>query len=238
MPLAKNDAPGDNRDGWATVESAPLFTGVSPEDFRRISAAARLKRFNRGEMLYVEGDPVERALLLISGSVKITQVGPKGLEVILRLGGPGDVLDTVSLFSSGRHYTTAQVIRRCTALVWDAGIFKDLVESIQVLHRNMIRFTYGHLRELEERFRELATERVAPRVARQLIRLQEQACSPENGDVEIGLSREGLAQMTGTSLFTVSRLLSAWEAHGLVNSRRESVMISDVQLLRKIFEDD
>jgi CRP-like cAMP-binding protein len=124
MPLAKHDAPGDNRDGWATAESAPLFTGVSPEDFRRISAAARLKRFNRGEMLHLEGDPVERVLLLISGSVKITQVGPKGLEVILRLGGPGDVLDTASLFSSGRHYTTAQVIRGCTALVWTQGYLR------------------------------------------------------------------------------------------------------------------
>jgi CRP-like cAMP-binding protein len=55
--------------------------------------------------------------------------------------------------------------------------------------------------------------------------------------VEIGLSREGLAQMTGTTLYTVSRLLSAWEAHGFVNSRRESMMIRDVQLLRKIFEE-
>jgi len=238
MPLAKNDAPGDNRDGWATVESAPLFIGVSPEDFRRISAAARLKRFKRGEMLYVEGDPVERALLLISGSVKITQVGSKGLEVILRLGGPGDVLDEVSLFSTGRHCTTAQAIRGCGALVWDAGIFKAMVECLPVLYQNMIRFTCGHLQELEERFRELATERVAPRVARQLIRLQEQAGSPQKVDVEIGLSRAGLAQMTGTTLYTVSRLLSGWEARGLVNSRRESVMISDVRSLRKVFEED
>jgi CRP/FNR family transcriptional regulator, nitrogen oxide reductase regulator len=238
MSPAKNGARGENRDGWATVESAPLFSGFSPEDFRRISAAARLKRFKRGEMLYVEGDPVEQVLLLISGSVKVTQVGPKGLEVILRLGAPGDVLDPVSLFSSGRHYTTAQVIRGCTALVWDAGIFKDLAESIQVLHRNMIRFTSGHLRELEERFRELATERVAPRVARQLLRLHEQAGSPQEVDVEIGLSREGIAQMTGTTLYTVSRLLSAWEQHGLVSSRRESVMVSDIRSLRKLCDEN
>jgi hypothetical protein len=77
----------------------------------------------------------------------------------------------VSLFSTRRHSTTAQVIQGCGAFVWDAGMFKDLAESIQVLHRNMIRLTYGHLRELEERFRELATERVAPRVARQLIKI-------------------------------------------------------------------
>jgi CRP-like cAMP-binding protein len=238
MALTKNDVHGNNRDGWAAVEAAPLFTGVSPEDFRRMSAAARLKRFAPGEMLYLEDDTVEQVLLLLSGAVKVTQLGPKGTEVILRLGAPGDVFDTVSLFSTGRHRTTAQAIRGCGAFVWDARVFKALVEGLPVLNQNIARFICGHLRELEERFRELATERVAPRVARQLIRLQEQAGSPENGDVEIGLSREVLAQMTGTTLYTVSRLLSAWEAHGLVNSRRESVKISDVRSLRKIFEEN
>ena len=53
--------------------------------------------------------------------------------------------------------------------------------------------------------------------------------------VEIGLSREELAQMTGTTLFTVSRLLSAWEARGMVRPRREAVTICDVQSLRAIF---
>jgi CRP/FNR family transcriptional regulator, nitrogen oxide reductase regulator len=127
MSLTRKVVPGNNRDGWAAVESAPLFRGVSSEDFRRITAAARLKRFARGEMLYLEDDTVGQFLLLISGSVKITQVGPKGLEVILRLGGPGDVFDVVSLFSTGRHCTRAQAIRACVALVWDAGIFKALV---------------------------------------------------------------------------------------------------------------
>jgi CRP/FNR family transcriptional regulator, nitrogen oxide reductase regulator len=238
VPPAGNDLHSNDRDAWAAIESAPLFTGVSPEDFRRISAAARLKRFSRGQMLYSEGDAVEQVLLLISGFVKTTQVGPKGLEVILRLSAPGDVLDAVGLFSTGRHHTTAQAIRGCGALAWHTGIFKDLLEGLPVLHQNIIRFVCCHLQELEERFRELATERVAPRVARQLIRLQEQVGSPGEGEVELRLSREGLAQMTGTTLYTTSRLLSAWEAHGWVACRRESVMISDVPALRRVFEEN
>ena len=63
MQLAMNDAHGNSRNGWAAVESAPFFTGVSLEDSRRISAAARMKRFARGEMLYLEGDTVEPVLL-------------------------------------------------------------------------------------------------------------------------------------------------------------------------------
>jgi CRP-like cAMP-binding protein len=56
--------------------------------------------------------------------------------------------------------------------------------------------------------------------------------------VEIGLSREGLAQMTGTTLYTVSRLLSTWEEQGLVTCRGESMMISDIRALHKIFEEN
>jgi len=101
----------------------------------------------------------------------------------------------------------------------------------------MVRSIFEQLQELEERFRELATEPVAPRLVRQLIRLQEQAGSPQKGEAVIGLSRKGLAQMTGTTECTVSRLLSAWEAHGLVTSRRESVMITDAPALRRVFEE-
>jgi CRP-like cAMP-binding protein len=119
----------------------------------------------------------------------------------------------------------------------DAGALRALLKGIPVLHQNIIRFTYGHLEELEERFRELATERVAPWVTRQLIRLQEQVGSARSDEVEIGLSREDLPQMTGTTLYTVSRLLSAWEERSLVNSCLESMMISDVRALRKPFQD-
>jgi CRP-like cAMP-binding protein len=58
---------------------------------------------------------------------------------------------------------------------------------------------------------------------------------PVNGTVEVSLSRGELAQMTGTTLFTVSRLLSAWEADGIVKPRREAVAICDVESLRALF---
>jgi CRP-like cAMP-binding protein len=135
------------------------------------------------------------------------------------------------------HRTTAQAFRDCRALVWDAAAFNTMVMRYPVLHQNMARIVGEDLLELEARFREVATERVGPRVARQLVRLLEQMGRPaDNGEMEVCLSREDLAQMTGTTLFTVSRLLSAWEARGMVRPRREAVAICDVQSLREISE--
>lgn len=222
--------------GGITVERSPLFSGIPPEDYTRIAAAARVKEFSRGQMLYSEGEPVRQVILLTSGFAKLSQIAQSGTEVILRIGVPGDVFGAMGLFSNGMQCTTAQTIRVCRALVWEASAFKALVERFPVLHLNMVRVFGGYLLELEERFREIATERVGPRVARQLVRLLEHMGQPVDGAVDIGLSREELGQMTGTTLFTVSRLLSAWEARGIVRPRREGVTVYDVPSLRAISE--
>jgi CRP-like cAMP-binding protein len=219
------------------LERSPLFSGVLPEDYNKILAGAHVKDLARGDKLYLEGDSVQQVLILTSGFAKVTQLGLSGAEVILRFGVPGDVLGAVELFSTGRHCTTAQAFRSCRALVWDARAFKAVVESFPVLHQNMVRILVRHLLELEERFREVATERVGLRVARQVVRLLETIGQPVGSAIEIVLSREELAQMTGTTLFTVSRLLSAWEGRGLVRPRREAMTICDVPSLRAICEE-
>jgi CRP-like cAMP-binding protein len=226
-----------DKEGCPAAERSPLFSGILPGDYSGISAIARVKTFARGEMLYLEGDSVNQVLLLTAGFVKVTQVGNTGAEVIIRLCGPGDVLGVSGLLSTLPHRTTAQAFRDCRALVWEAHTFHALVGRYPVLHENMVRILGADLLELEVRFREVATERVGPRVARQLVRLLEQIGRPAgNGEMEVNLSREDLAQMTGTTLFTVSRLLSAWEARGMVRPRREAVAICDVQSLRELSE--
>ncbi len=236
-PGAAHRNNGDNR-GVPVVERPVLFSRILPAEYTEICRAARTKQFTRGEMLHFEGDAVERVLLLTSGYAKITKFSRAGEEVILRLGVPGDVLGAVGLLSCGMHCTTAQAFRLCQALVWDARVFKGLVQRFPVLHQNTVAILSEHLRELEDRFCEVAQERVGPRVALQLLRLLKTMGRPVNAGVEIALSREELAQMTGTTLFTVSRLLSAWEARGVVRPRREAVAICDVQSLCAISQED
>ena len=226
---------GDNR--AAIIPGRPrLFCNILAADYERICAAARPKEFARGDMLFIESEAVEQIILLTSGFAKITQLGTNGSQVILRFGVPGDVLGAAALFSTSVHCGTAQAFRACHALVWSARDFKALVNHLPVLHENMVRLLGEDLSELEERFREVATERVALRVARQVLRLMNQIGRRVNDEVEISLSREELAQMTGTTLFTVSRLFSIWEARGIVRPRRESVTICDVELLRTVSE--
>jgi len=236
-PRGAHGKNGDNQEG-AAGEHPRLFSGILPADYTEICRAARVKQFARGEILHLEGDAAGRVLLLTSGSVKITKMGQGGGEVILRLRVPGDVLGATGLFSCGLYCTTAQVFRACRALVWDGQVFKELVKRHPVLHQNMVGILGERLQELENRFCEVATERVGPRVALQILRLLKTIGRPVNGGVEIGLTREELGQMTGTTLFTVSRLLSAGEARGIVKPCREAVAICDVESLRAIAQQE
>lgn len=216
----------------------PLFAGILPSDYAAITSTARPRQYARGEILFLEGDCVHQVVLLTAGIVKIAQNGKSGSEVILGLGIPGDVLGASSLLTTGTHRATVEAFRCCRVLAWEERAFRGLTERFPILHKNAAKILDQDLLELAERFREMATEKVSLRVARQLERLQHRIGRQVGDHIEIGLSRDELARMTGTTLFTVSRLLSRWEACGILKPSRESVTITNNNLLRSVCDED
>ena len=222
----------------ALVQHFPLFSSIPIEECREIVYRAQQEEFSRRQTIYREGDPIGRIVFLISGCVKVTQLGQNGSEVILRLNGPGEVVGKVGLNKQACHCSMAQAVSASTALVWDADVFETLSQRFPVLRRNTLQGLSVRLEELEERFREVSTERVASRLSREIVRLLNQVGRPVNGTVEISLSREELAQLIGTTLFTVSRLLSDWDQRGIVSTRREGVAVNDLAALQQLAECD
>lgn len=215
----------------ALVQRFPLFAGMAAADCGNIVGTAHERHFLRRQTIFLEGDPVRQILLLISGCVKVTQFGQSGSEVILRLSGPGEIVGAMGLRAQGDHCSTAQTLEACSSLTWEAAAFEALSERYPVLRRNMVSILEQRLQEMDQRFREISTEKVAPRLSSQLVRLLSQVGKRVNGYVEVSLSREELAQLTGTTLFTVSRLLCQWEVLGIVSARREAVQVRDLPAL-------
>ena len=222
----------------ALVQHSPLFSSISALECREIVSAAHEKHFARRQTMFFEGDPVRELILVTAGSAKIVQFGQNGTEVILSLKGPGEVVGTVGLRPQCRHCSMAQALMASTTLVWDATVFETILQRCQLLRQNVTQLLCQQLHELEERFREISTERVPARLSHQLVRLLNQVGRRVNGGVEIRLSREELAQLTGTTLFTVSRLLSDWNQRGFVSTRREAVSVHNLQALIQLAEDE
>ena len=221
-------------DKFKLVQGFALFAEVSAADGASIISAAREKRFARKETIFSEGNPVHQVIMLLSGCVKVTQTGLSGNEVILRVNGPGDIVGSFRMCAQCFHCSTAQAVQPSTALVWEAVNFEKLLARVPAFRQNTLRALEDSLREMEQRFREVSTEKVGSRLSSELLRLSDRQGRPANGHREITLSRAELAQLTGTTLFTVSRLLCQWQSLGIVAIRREAVLVRDIAALAQL----
>jgi CRP-like cAMP-binding protein len=216
---------------FALIRQFALFSNVPPGVCEEMLGAAHQRQLSRGQTIHIQGDPVRQVWLLISGSAKVVQFGRNGAEVILRLCGPGELVGTLGLSTKGRHCATARSLCDCTALVWETGVFESVSRRFPILRFNTALILAKQLQDMEERFREISTYRVAARLSREIGRLIDKVGHPDKGAVEISISREELAQLIGTTVFTVSRLLADWDKRGIVAARRGAVLVQDRKAL-------
>ncbi|MBZ5587540.1 MAG: Crp/Fnr family transcriptional regulator [Acidobacteriia bacterium] len=221
------------------LAGSSLFGGLDRPAMTEILAAARERWVAGGDALFREGEPAERFCVVVEGRLKLTQVGLDGHEVILRFVGPGEAAAVLAIFEGTDYPLTAWAVGPASVLEWQREALQALLQRHPALAVNTVRLLSERLREVQERFRELATERVAQRIARALLRLVRQAGRKVKGGVliDMSLSRQNLAELTGTTLFTVSRVLSEWESQGILESARERVTITNPHALVAIAED-
>jgi CRP-like cAMP-binding protein len=220
-------------DRGSLLTASSLFAGLSASDCVRIATSANVRYFDRHDFLYMQGQSGHRLMLIQSGTVKLTQLSSGGEEVILWMTGERQPIGFMLDFAEGksRYTCSAQAMDRVCAVVWELDRFQVFLDQFPRIRANMNRILYARLEELQERFREIATERVAKRLATALLRLCRQVGKPHHAGTQVQLSRGELAQLVGTTLFTISRILSKWDAEGVVLARREAVVVCNSSFL-------
>lgn len=221
------------------LRTSPFFISLPEATRTALAAVAKPRSAGRREQLFQQGEPAERMYLVVAGRVKLTQVGADGEEVIVRFVGPGEILAGIALVPGSTYPVRGEMAEGGRLVAWARRDLARLAEEHPQLALRTTAVITERLREIQERFRELATQRVAQRLARALLRLARQTGRRTEAGVELDLplSRQDLAEMTGTTLYSVSRLLSAWEEEGIVVSGRERVVVVSPHRLVQIAED-
>ena len=231
---------GEIPEAWRErLASAELVRELTPAVREDLLAAAEPRRAARRSLLFAAGDPAETLYLLVSGRIKLLRGNAEGQEVIVRFLGPGELLGGVAALPGARYPATAEVAEDAELVAWGRTVLAPALARHPELTTAILGIVARRMGDVQGQLQELATERVARRVARALLHLAAQHGRklPDGVLIDFPLSRQSLAELTGTTLFTVSRLLSAWESEGTLRAGREEVTILAPHALVRIAED-
>ena len=215
------------------MEGIPESLGVE------VATAGRLREFGPGDAIFSEGQPAAAFSVVLSGSVKLVQLSSDGDAIVFRVLGAGDTLGAVSLLGADSYPVSAVTVTAVSILEWPAAVMRQFLERDSRLSLNVLRSVSDRLQALRLQYRQLAKENVERRIARALLKLMERVGTSVDDGVllDLPLSREDLAQLTGTTVYTVSRVVSRWEAAGILRSGRQQLVIRDRDSLQSIAGD-
>jgi CRP-like cAMP-binding protein len=213
-----------------------LFRGLD----RRVLAEARDASFRKtlatGETLFHQGEPVSTLYVVTAGRLRATQTTADGQQVIIRYIGPGELAGYTALSGGEEHPGTTAAVEETQLIGWNAPAIRALMARNAALAMNAVAVLGARYHDMQLRLREVATERVEQRIVHAILRLARSAGRPTPRGIEIAipLSRQDLAELAGTTLYTVSRVLSGWEESGLVDIGRRRVTICNAPALERI----
>ena len=205
-----------------------VFQNATNEDLDLIYKNSITRSIEEGSFFFFQGDPAEHLYVLTSGQAKLQQSHSNGQQVNLRTIRPWEMFGALGAVRKEAVYpATAQALEDSTALAIKSELLHEVLETRPQIAFDLMTLMTSYIQEMQARYRELATERVEQRVANALIRLAGQSGvrAGKEAGIELSLSRQDVAEMTGTTLYTVSRLLSEWDRQGIIKTGRERISI-------------
>jgi CRP-like cAMP-binding protein len=223
----------------ACLGTVELFRGLSPSALDDVMARARIRRFDKDSLIFNQGDPAGHAHVVIEGSVRISQSGRDGTQAVMRFIAPGEMFGAVALFTDRRYPADAFAMAPSLEASWSEDDLCALMNRHPQIAMNVIHVVGRRLQEAQERVLELATQRAEQRIAHTLLRLARQAGKSTSAGtaIEFSLRRKDIADISGTTLHTASRILTAWQKAGLLRSRNQRLAICKPSELLRIADD-
>lgn len=206
-----------------------LFRRVSPDDRARLLSVMSLRTYGRGDHIFCEGDPSDFFIVIVTGRAKVYKHGPDGHDLILETFGPGGPLGAVASYEARPYPASAAALEPTTCLLIPRPAFFTLLERHPSLVRGLLGSLSQRLVELTTRLADLTGGRIEIRFARLFLKLADQLGRKERGGVFIPLhlSRQELAELTGTTIETSIRIMSRWKKEGVLLTEGDGFVLMD-----------
>ncbi|MCA0928307.1 Crp/Fnr family transcriptional regulator [Ruegeria profundi] len=216
----------------------PPFSKLERRQLRTILDQASSRRYEPGTAIFEEDAPADRFYLLLDGYVRVVRVTPTGEQVTALHIPAGQLMGFAKAIGRQTYPATAITATESIALSWPMRLWETFAAEYEGFSTETYKTVGTRLGEINNRVVEISTLQVEQRVASALLRLIHHTGRevPDGIEIDFPITRQDLSEMTATTLHTVSRLLSAWEKKGMVESRRKRIKVLDPRALAAISE--
>jgi CRP-like cAMP-binding protein len=220
------------------LRSSTLYRRLSPEDQQRLAQVSLARTYEKGETIFSEGDAPDFLVTIASGRVKVVKMIPSGKEIILEIFAPGDPVGAVVAYEGRPYPASAVALERSSCILVRRSEFFALLERHPSFVRGFLTGMAQRIVELTRRIPEVAGGRVETRFAHLFLKLSDRVGErrPEGRFVPMPLSRQELAELTGTTTETCIRIMSRWGKEGVVSTERDGFLVRDQETLERLIE--
>lgn len=207
----------------------PPFSQLERRQIREILDQATPQRHNEGSAIFREGFDAEHFFLLLDGHVRVVRSTEGGEQIIVLHIAPGQLMGIAKALQRTTYPATAMAAAECVTLRWPTRLWERFMADYPGFATESYKTLGRRLGEIQTTLTEMATQAVEQRVAAALLRMVNQSGRTTADGIEITfpVTRQNISDMTGTTLHTVSRLLSGWQKEGIVKSTRKHVVVTD-----------
>lgn len=209
------------------IKDLPPFADMNGEALNELLDNARSERFTKGETVFRQADDAKNFYLLLDGYIRVVRLTPDGEQVVPRYISSGELFGIAMAMGLKVYPASAVAAVDCVVLVLPNSIWAGLISKHPTFASNTYKTVGKRLVETQEQLVEFATEKVEQRIANAILKLANQSGrkTEEGILIDFPISRKDISEMTGTTLHTVSRLLSGWEDSGLIKSGRQKITL-------------
>ncbi len=211
----------------------PPFRRLERTQIREILDQAVSKRAEEGATVFSEGMPADQFYLLLDGYIRVVKSTPGGEHIIAMHIAPGQLFGIAPALGRDTYPATAIAAAETVSLSWPVRVWSDFTSKYEGFATETYKVVGERMGELHSQLMELATQAVEQRLAAALLRMANQSGRKVENGIEIAfpVTRQNISDMTGTTLHTVSRLLSAWQKQGILESTRRHIVVTDAHRL-------
>lgn len=205
-----------------------LFSGLNQEQLSKLERASRIKQYNKGHVLFLEGEESDVFYIVLKGEIKVSRVSPGGKEKILKIMGKGEYFGEMGVLESKRRSASAEVISsQAVLLILEGDSLKRLIKENPEIALKIIATLSERLRLANHEIENLAFRDVEGRLKDLFFRMARQG--EKYAYIDKRITHEEIGKFIGTSRETVTRIVNKLQNRGLIEVQEDIIILKDIK---------